>query len=113
MFKSPSWLWCPLPQADGCPDTRMPASFEHPLSTLERGPGGEVFPCRRSDADIRRRYARSVRNFLELYRPVADWWEVFDNSYGQRALLAVGSGDEQVEDNPDTWDAFVRSADAD
>lgn len=69
--------------------------------------GGHFVP----DADIRRRYARSARNFLELYRPIADWWEVFDNSYGQRALLAIGSGDEQDEDHPDTWAAFVRSAD--
>jgi predicted ABC-type ATPase len=68
--------------------------------------GGHFVP----DADIRRRYARSVRNFLELYRPIADWWEVFDNTHGQRALLAIGSGDEQDEDNPDTWAAFVRSA---
>lgn len=68
--------------------------------------GGHFVP----DADIRRRYARSVRNFLELYRPIADWWEVFDNTHGQRALLAIGSCDEQDEDNPDTWAAFVRSA---
>lgn len=69
--------------------------------------GGHFVP----DADIRRRYARSVRNFLGLYRPIADWWEVFDNTHGQRALLAIGSGDEQDEDHPDTWAAFVRSAD--
>lgn len=30
--------------------------------------GGHFVP----DTDIRRRYARSVRNFIELYRPIAD-----------------------------------------
>lgn len=71
--------------------------------------GGHFVP----DADIRRRYARSVRNFLELYRPIADWWEVFDNTHGQRALLACGIGEEQDEDSPETWEAFVRSANDD
>jgi predicted ABC-type ATPase len=71
--------------------------------------GGHFVP----DADIRRRYARSVRNFLELYRPIADEWEVYDNSYGQRALLAMGNPDDELIDHPDTWAAFLRSADHD
>jgi predicted ABC-type ATPase len=69
--------------------------------------GGHFVP----DTDIRRRYARSVRNFLELYRPVADEWVVYDNTYGQRALLAMGSPDDEAIDHPDTWAAFLRSAD--
>ena len=68
--------------------------------------GGHFVP----DADIRRRYARSVKNFLELYRPVADWWEVFDNSHGQRVLLAIGSREVETIDHPDIWEAFKRSA---
>ncbi len=71
--------------------------------------GGHFVP----DADIRRRYARSVRNFLELYRPIADEWEVYDNTYGQRSLLALGTPDDEAIDDPDTWAAFLRSADDD
>jgi predicted ABC-type ATPase len=71
--------------------------------------GGHFVP----DADIRRRYARSVRNFLELYRPIADEWEVYDNTWGQRALLAVGNPNDEAIDHPDTWAAFLRSAEND
>jgi predicted ABC-type ATPase len=71
--------------------------------------GGHFVP----DVDIRRRYARSVRNFLELYRPIADWWEVMDNTDGDRVLLAAGSFDEFAAETPESWEAFVRSADAD
>ena len=69
--------------------------------------GGHHVP----DADIRRRYARSVRNFIELYRPVADRWEVYDNSYGQRHLLAMGEGGDEAIDNAYDWAEFLRSAD--
>ena len=69
--------------------------------------GGHHVP----DEDIRRRYARSVRNFVELYRPVADHWEVYDNTDGERRLLALGEyGEEEIDDRYD-WDTFLRSAD--
>ncbi len=69
--------------------------------------GGHHVP----DGDIRRRYARSVRNFIELYRPVADHWEVYDNTMGLPKLLAIGDwGDEDI-DNEYDWAEFLRSAD--
>ena len=68
--------------------------------------GGHFVP----DADIRRRYARSVRNFLELYRPLADWWEVMDNTDGDRVLLAAGCQDGFDVETEEAWDAFERSA---
>jgi predicted ABC-type ATPase len=68
--------------------------------------GGHFVP----DDTIRQRYARSVRNFFDLYRPLADWWEVYDNSYGQRALIALGSADEQLVGNETMWQQFQRSA---
>src|SRR5262245_28569957 len=67
--------------------------------------GGHHVP----DETIRQRYGRSVRNFFELYRPVADVWEVYDNSYGQRALLAFGSIDEELIVDEAMWDIFRRS----
>jgi predicted ABC-type ATPase len=40
---------------------------------------------------IRRRYAAGLRNFLELYRQLADSWRFYDNSVGQQMrLIAVG-----------------------
>ncbi len=29
---------------------------------------------------IRRRYVKSVRNFFDLYQPLADSWGIYDNS---------------------------------
>ncbi len=38
--------------------------------------GGHQVP----EADIRQRYGRSIRSFFTLYRPLADFWYVYDNS---------------------------------
>ena len=54
--------------------------------------GGHFVP----DEDIRRRYARSVRNFIELYRPVADFWTMYDNTEGDRHLLAMASTERKL-----------------
>jgi predicted ABC-type ATPase len=68
--------------------------------------GGHHVP----DDTIRQRYTRSVRFFFDLYRPLADYWEVYDNSYGKRRLLAVGSREEEeLTENEWTWDTFKRS----
>ena len=69
--------------------------------------GGHHIP----DDDVRRWYGRSVKNFLDLYRPVADYWEVMDNSFGQRELLAVGNTVAEEIADPDVWEQFLRSAD--
>jgi predicted ABC-type ATPase len=69
--------------------------------------GGHFIP----DADIRRRYTRSVSNFLNLYRIHADTWEVYDNSDGDKRLIALGSCDEEVIADGNLWADFQRSAD--
>jgi predicted ABC-type ATPase len=71
------------------------------------GAGGHHVP----DDTVRRRYARSVRNFLELYRPVVTTWQVYDNSNGDRRLIAFNNSYFDTVLDPDTWDAFNRSAD--
>jgi predicted ABC-type ATPase len=49
--------------------------------------GGHHVP----DEVIRRRYANGLRNFFELYRPLARTWQCYDNSdIGQLRLLAQG-----------------------
>lgn len=51
--------------------------------------GGHHVP----EATVRRRYARGLRNFFGLYRPLADSWQVFDNSHARRPqLIASGRG---------------------
>ncbi|MCZ2342936.1 MAG: AAA family ATPase [Bacteroidales bacterium] len=69
--------------------------------------GGHFIP----DDTVRQRYARSVQNFFELYKPMANYWEVHDNSFGQRHLLALGSEDDELIADEWTWTQFRRSGD--
>jgi predicted ABC-type ATPase len=69
--------------------------------------GGHHIP----DDTIRRRYPRSARNFLDLYRPIADHWRVYDNSQGHARLIAFGVGGREHVLDGDTWLDFERSAD--
>ena len=55
--------------------------------------GGHDIP----QAVIRRRYEAGIRNFFQLYRPLADWWYFYDNmvSSGPR-LIARGENDDRI-----------------
>lgn len=68
--------------------------------------GGHHIP----EETIRRRYARSVRNFLDLYRPVVTTWEVRDNSNGRPRLIAEYNSYYESIHEPDRWALFLRSA---
>ena len=46
--------------------------------------GGHYIP----DADVRRRYTRSKRNFCNLYAPVADYWTLLYNGDAQIVMVA-------------------------
>jgi predicted ABC-type ATPase len=46
--------------------------------------------------DIRRRYARGLINFFELYVPIADSWELHENSFRTPRLIAMKELDQQV-----------------
>jgi len=62
---------------------RLPSADLAVARVLERvAEGGHRVP----EADIRRRFARSWRNFEELYRLLADKWIVFDNS-GEHPII--------------------------
>lgn len=69
--------------------------------------GGHHIP----EATIRQRYRRSIRNFLDLYRPLANHWEVHDNSDPNLVHLIAASGPngERVID-AHIWARFLRSA---
>ncbi|MGB9182190.1 MAG: zeta toxin family protein [Pyrinomonadaceae bacterium] len=41
---------------------------------------------------IRRRYQKGMRNFFELYQPLADTWVVYDNSSSSNPMLVAAGG---------------------
>jgi len=61
------------------------------------------------DEDVKRRYGRSVRNFLDLYRTISNEWEVVDNTFGDRRLIGIGSGEGCEVESEAIWNAFERS----
>jgi len=49
-----------------------------------------------ADAIIRRRYERGRINFSELYAPLSDTWEAYDNSGFEPYLVASGGREEPI-----------------
>ncbi len=47
--------------------------------------GGHSIP----DATVRRRFGRSLPNFLRVYKPLADSWTIFDNSGDVPEMIAI------------------------
>lgn len=68
--------------------------------------GGHHIP----EGTVRRRYARSIRNSLDLYRPVVTTWQVYDNSNGRPRLIAFNNGYFDTVLDRDSWNSFFRSA---
>jgi predicted ABC-type ATPase len=68
--------------------------------------GGHHIP----DATIRQRYAKSVGNFFELYRPLCDEWRVYDNSEEHTRFVAFGDEESETILDAQTWDLIERSA---
>jgi predicted ABC-type ATPase len=70
--------------------------------------GGHDVP----EATIRRRYARGLVNFFDLYRPLADQWRFLDNSAPGNAILVAegeGSGRESVY-GANAWQFVIQMA---
>lgn len=69
--------------------------------------GGHNIP----EATIRRRFSRSIRNFFELYRPLASIWRMYDNESERPYLVARGER-EAVTDVRDEskWSEIKRHA---
>ena len=58
---------------------------------------------------IRRRYYAGVKNFFDLYRPLADRWRIYDNSGLTPRLVAIGKGDSPYTLSiavREVWDEF-------
>jgi predicted ABC-type ATPase len=58
---------------------------------------------------IRRRYVSGLRNFFQLYRPLADQWFFYDNSSssGPRRLAFGKSDSEETILDAETWNAII------
>jgi predicted ABC-type ATPase len=64
--------------------------------------GGHFVP----DETVRRRYERGLANFFSLYAPIADAWEMFDNSGTPRLIAArEGAGPVRFGD-ANLWEAI-------
>jgi predicted ABC-type ATPase len=59
-------------------------------------------------ADIRRRYGRSVRNFWTRYRLAVDGWFLMQNSSQAFQLVAYGTNDSLIVEDPALYDGFLR-----
>lgn len=68
--------------------------------------GGHHIP----DETIRRRYSRSVDNFFRLYRPLCNFWRVYDNSANYSRFVAFGDESSMTVLDGETWGKIERSA---
>jgi len=83
------YFW--LPSADHC----IKRVYER------KSLGGHFVP----EETIRRRYEGGLKNFFELYSPIAERWEFYDNTLEPRRLIARGGinrTDESFDDQ--LWD---------
>ncbi|MBM4066166.1 MAG: hypothetical protein FJ266_11095 [Planctomycetes bacterium] len=56
---------------------------------------------------IRRRYTKGMRNFFSLYKPQADTWRLYNNSYPSGPeLIATGEKTEEKVYNADLWNTI-------
>jgi predicted ABC-type ATPase len=66
--------------------------------------GGRAIP----EATVRRRFGRSLRNFLRVYKPLADSWTIFDNSRDVPKMIAFEeSGKTEILD-PDLFNNLLK-----
>lgn len=65
--------------------------------------GGHGVP----EAVVRRRFERSIRNFIVLYRPLADSWILFDNSGSSPSVIALENGSGTRIINAGLYEALI------
>ncbi|HKA42639.1 MAG TPA: AAA family ATPase [Burkholderiales bacterium] len=73
--------------------------------------GGHDVP----EATVRRRYSRSLSNFFNIYRPIADSWLMLDNSAADMPTLIAGRkvGDPILIVKGGPWDRLRRQYEKD
>jgi predicted ABC-type ATPase len=67
--------------------------------------GGHNVP----EADVRRRYQRGIRNFLDVYRPLADIWVVYENSQMWPREIAFAQEHQTTILDEATYQMFVEA----
>jgi predicted ABC-type ATPase len=66
--------------------------------------GGHAIP----EATVRRRFGRSLPNFIRIYKPLADSWTIFDNSGDVPKTIAIEeSGKIEILD-PDLFNILLK-----
>jgi len=65
--------------------------------------GGHDVP----EAVIRRRFDRSIHNFLRRYRSLGDSWTLFDNSGATPAVIAFEKQDSTSIMNREIYDSLI------
>ena len=70
--------------------------------------GGHDVP----EAVVRGRYWRGLRNFFDLYQPLATTWRVYDSAVNDPPLLIAAGHRQTVADVTDltTWERIRRGA---
>jgi predicted ABC-type ATPase len=54
--------------------------------------GGHFIP----DDVVRRRYERSIQNFVNLYLPIVDKWKIYDNTFNRMHVVAIKENSELI-----------------
>ncbi len=78
--------------------------LDHPDLAVERvkarvGAGGHSIP----ETTIRRRYERGIINLFDLYMPLVDNWQIFDNTAREPKLIASKSGVTEAIADEGVW----------
>lgn len=60
---------------------------------------------------VRRRFGKSLRNFLVSYRPLAYRWTLFDNSGAGPAMIATGQKDRVQIVDAERYNGIVKGYD--
>jgi predicted ABC-type ATPase len=63
-----------------------------------------------AEETVRRRYSRSAANFLRLYLPLANGWEVIDNSSPVEPMIIASGGrrEDMIVHDPSVWREMER-----
>ena len=75
----------------------------HRIAERVRG-GGHDIP----EADVQRRFLRTLRNLFQHYMAVVDSWTIIDNSAGVLLKIAYGAGGETRILVPEAFDQLKR-----
>jgi predicted ABC-type ATPase len=64
-----------------------------------------------SETTIRRRYSVGLRNFFDLYRPIATTWRIYDNSQPTGMSLIAAGNRAIIEEmrNPELWEGILEA----